>query len=181
MRVQSYRSAGNISYPSGDSNRRRFFSSTLRHETFYPPMGTATAIVCTSVHLCTETFRTPMGTATFSVIHRRTLRRNISYPYGDSNINGRAIVYPLVRNISYPYGDSNQVSAFYSKHPFSVTFHTPMGTATPDAYRNRRASEKHFIPLWGQKENRYVQLDISVFTLFAIVIHMLRRPYRAPF
>ena len=128
MRVQSYRSAGNISYPYGDSNRRRFFSSTLRHETFYPPMGTATAIVCTSVHLCTETFRTPMGTATFSVIHRRTLRRNISYPYGDSNINGRAIVYPLVRNISYPYGDSNQVSAFYSKHPFSVTFHTPMGT-----------------------------------------------------
>ena len=162
MRVQSYRSAGNISYPYGDSNRRRFFSSTLRHETFYPPMGTATAIVCTSVHLCTETFRTPMGTATFSVIHRRTLRRNISYPYGDSNLENGLVVSLVIetfhtpmgtatstvvpssthceKHFIPPYGDSNQVSAFYSKHPFSVTFHTPMGTATPDAYRNRRAS-----------------------------------------
>ena len=79
-----------------------------------------------------------MGTATFSVIHRRTLRRNISYPYGDSNINGRAIVYPLVRNISYPYGDSNRL-------------YTSLGIAL---------LRKHFIPLWGQQRLTINNFDI---------------------
>ena len=129
MRVQSYRSAGNISYPYGDSNRRRFFSSTLRHETFYPPMGTATAIVCTSVHLCTETFRTPMGTATFSVIHRRTLRRNISYPYGDSNLENGLVVSLVIETFHTPMVTATSTVVPSSTHSWE-TFHTPMGTAT---------------------------------------------------
>ena len=55
------------------------------------------------------------------------------------------------RNISYPYGDSNYSVGELSDLGIGETFHTPMGTGTPDAYRNRRASWKHFIPLWGQQ------------------------------
>ena len=106
-------------------------------ETFLTPMGTATTGMPVASASCCETFHTPTGTVTFAVIHRRTLRRNISYPYGDSNL-----------------------FFFFSKSLLKL---------------------KHFIPHRGQKENRYVQLDISVFTLSALVIHMLRRPYRAPF
>ena len=141
----------NISYPYGDSNnvcgstpiavtkhfiplwgqQRDKLRDRLRGrvETFHTPMGTATAIVCTSVYLCTETFRTPMGTATFSVIHRRTLRRNISYPYGDSNLENGLVVSLVIETFHTPTGTAT-ISALYRFTRPHETFHTHMGTAT---------------------------------------------------
>ena len=151
--------SGNISYPYGDSNRRRFFSSTLRHETFYPPMGTATTLGYSSIHRYSKHFIPLWGQQRGKLRRMGRIGGNISYPYGDSNlVRLQRGATPVAGNISYSYGDSNNVCG-----------------------STQIAVTKHFIPLWGQKENRYVQLDISVFTLFAIVIHILCRPYRARF
>ena len=125
--------------PYGDSNGSELsLRTTVALETFHTPMGTATNSSAALANTFLETFLTPMGTAThFCNIFKHFMQRNISYPYGDSNIFS------------------------------AISLHVrPL---------------KYFIPLWGQKENRYVQFDISVFTLFAIIIHILRRPYRAPF
>ena len=98
-------------------------------ETFHTPMGTATTGMPVASASCCETFHTPTGTVTFAVIHRRTLRRNISYLYGDSNPHEPL---PACR-------DSAEA------------FHTPMGTATRQTPPHGSDWRKHFIPLWGQQ------------------------------
>ena len=55
-----------------------------------------------------------------------------------------------MRNISYPYGDSN-ILADLPAGNFYETFHTPMGTATDAAAALGHCFQKHFIPLWGQQ------------------------------
>ena len=104
-------SGRNISYPYGDSNVEDAATAVIAVETFRSPMGTATGHAGPASKKRRETFHTPTGTVTFAVIHRRTLRRNISYPYGDSNLrNCVSVGLPFPRNISYPYGDSNSAS-----------------------------------------------------------------------
>ena len=172
---------GNISYPYGDSNRIVGGRGASDGKHFIPLWG--------QQHLRGR--------------HGRHSGRNISYPYGDSNVFLVLAALLHVRgNISYPYGDSN-LRGHTSAH--SPPKHLiPLWGQQLEKLRQRRVAvsakhfiplwgqqlsvlrldsviSKYFIPLWGQKENRYVQLDISVFTLSAIVIHMLRRPYRAPF
>ena len=81
------------------------------------------------------------------------VRGNISYPYGDSNHRNAGRVCKLLRNISYPYGDSN-LRGHTSAH--SPPKHLiPLWGQQLEKLRQRRVavSAKHFIPLWGQQQS----------------------------
>ena len=152
----------NISYPYGDSNSLKF-CLLIRigyRKHFISLWGQQLRRECRIAgHKHAETFHTLMGTATHTGHLKRTRLDETSHtPTGTATPCTPPKPDCLLKHFIPLWGQQQSVS-----NSFSIAF------------------AKHFIPLWGQKENRYVQLDISVFTLSARVIHMLRRPYRAPF
>ena len=154
----------------------------LHHgETFHTPMGTATAVGETLRARHEKHFISLWGQQLVALCMSTNRSRNISYPYGDSNHREIVHVNVIPETFHTPMGTAtsnvaSSMSVVPKKH-----FISPWGQQRLEFFRGCVRDRKHFIPLWGQKENRYVQLDISVFTLSALVIHMLRRPYRAPF
>ena len=144
-------------------------------------MGTATATSGFRSFQIKETFHTPMGTATHCLgcadcvvwKHFIPLWGQQRDGEKDTGINRGKHFIPLRGQQRDLRG---QLLRNDRKHFIPHRGQQQPLSAPPSIF-----APKHFIPLWGQKENRYVQLDISVFTLSARVIHILRRPYRAPF
>ena len=60
-------------------------------------------------------------------------RRNISYPYGDSNSPNAAEIPSRTGNISYPYGDSNALVFRTVLHVFLGNISYPYGDSNLDA------------------------------------------------
>ena len=118
----------NISYPYGDSNILADLPAGNFYETFHTPMGTATDAAAALGHCFQKHFIPLWGQQLFVRLALHRLRRNISYPYGDSNRQ-----------------------RFFSSTLRHETFYPPMGTATTLGYSSIHRYSKHFIPLRGQQ------------------------------
>ena len=102
---------------------------TTAYETFLTPMGTATGWRKRYRNQSRETFLPPMGTATRCSGGTPVPCGNISYPYGDSNLENGLVVSLVIETFHTPTGTAT-ISALYRFTRPHETFHTHMGTAT---------------------------------------------------
>ena len=120
--------------------------------------------------------------------HGRHSGRNISYPYGDSNVEDAATAVIAVETFRSPMGTATGHAGPASKKR-RETFHTPTGTATtrPNSWYFGQY-RKHFIPLWGQQlhyDHWYIPLKLKHFiplwgqqlVIDAIQIDVLRKHF----
>ena len=102
----------------------------LHHgETFHTPMGTATAVGETLRARHEKHFISLWGQQLVALCMSTNRSRNISYPYGDSNISCIYTEYASRLKHFIPLW-GQQPQAFITHPRLRETFHTPLGTAT---------------------------------------------------
>ena len=96
---------GNISYPYGDSNAANSAAWVGLEETFHTPMGTATIEhFVIKICGCAKHFIPLWGQQQSSDSSRPPQSGNISYPYGDSNVEDAATAVIAVETFHTPSG-----------------------------------------------------------------------------